>query len=212
MRGLTIVDSYVNLTVAGSTLSWQIAYTPSNLAQDVVILYLEALLMFGAPGSWFARVRVRLMGRSIFSNSAGGQLYLDGQTFGQLGPLRADGSPSVGLQFPSGNGEKASDFESWFYLAPELLLLSITVNFTSPLTIETNLTATAGTPNSSHPDGHRDYQLSVHCDHDGHSSFDFPGWFQYDPNSNVRRNPGKGHVPAFSDHYPEQSRTHTAST
>ena len=113
--------------------------------QNEVLFYLDGLLSFGAPAGWFARVRIRLVGRSIFSNGAGGQIYLDGQTFGEPGSPRADGSASVGLQFPSGNGAKASDFESWFYLAPVLLLVSVTVNFTSPLTIETNLSATAGT-------------------------------------------------------------------
>jgi len=33
----------------------------------------------------------------------------------------------VGLQFPSGNGDKGSDFESWFYLAPVLLIANIII-------------------------------------------------------------------------------------
>ncbi len=62
------------------------------------------------------RVRVKLMGRTIWSEQSGKRLYLDGQAFG----IPASGSElkktRIGLQFPSGDGARGSDFESWFYL------------------------------------------------------------------------------------------------
>jgi hypothetical protein len=51
-------------------------------------------------------------------------LYLDGQAFGQPG-TRSDGTARIDLRLPrSGRGARASDFESWFWLAntPRALL------------------------------------------------------------------------------------------
>src|SRR5579883_751853 len=127
LRGITITDSLI--TVNNNTVLWQLPYLESGYAQRVTVLYLNALLAAGAPAGWFARARVRLMGRTIFSGSTGSQLFLDGQSYGQAA-LRADGTtPRVDLQLPSGNDEKASDFESWFYVAPTLVLSSLTVNY-----------------------------------------------------------------------------------
>jgi len=44
-------------------------------------------------------------------------LFLDGQCFGKPG-VRSDNTPRIDLTLPSGNSAMASDFESWFYLAP----------------------------------------------------------------------------------------------
>jgi len=127
LRGITIVDAQI--AVSGTTVSWQLPYLQANTAQRITILYLDSLLSFGAPAGWFARVRVRLLGRAIFAGSGASQLFLDGQSFGQSA-TRADGKTTrTDLQLPSGNGAKASDFEGWFYVAPTLLLGSVTVNF-----------------------------------------------------------------------------------
>ncbi len=127
LRGITIVDA--KITVSSATLSWQLPYLQANAAQRITILFLDELLSFGAPARWFARARVRLLGRAIFSGSGASQLFLDGQSFGQSA-TRADGkTPRIDLQLPSGNGEKASDFEGWFYVAPTLLLVSVAVNY-----------------------------------------------------------------------------------
>ena len=135
LRGITIVDSMI--VVNGATLSWQLPYLKANSAQRLTILFLDELLSFGAPARWFARARVRLLGRTIFSGSGTGQLFLDGQSFGQPA-FRADGiTPRIDLQRPSGSGEKASDFEGWFYVAPTLLLVSVRVNY-SALTVVVN--------------------------------------------------------------------------
>jgi len=126
VRGITIVDSVIS--VSGGAILWQLPYLKANAAQRLTILYLDALLSFGATASWFARVRVRLLGRAIFASTGAGQLYLDGQSFGQPA-LRADGTPRIDLALPSGDNEKASDFEGWFYVAPTLLLTSVSVNY-----------------------------------------------------------------------------------
>ncbi len=69
-----------------------------------------------------ARVRVRLFGHMIYaepSNTCGPArtVYLDGQCFGKTAKL-SDGSTGIALKEPSGLSAVASDFESWFYLAP----------------------------------------------------------------------------------------------
>jgi hypothetical protein len=63
-------------------------------------------------------LRVTLKGHTLWSDVGDEQLYLDGQAFGEPG-LRADKKTArTALIFPSGNGAKASDFESWFYVGP----------------------------------------------------------------------------------------------
>jgi Family of unknown function (DUF6519) len=78
-------------------------------------------------------MRVTVKGHAIWSDQGGRSIYLDGQAFGRSGPndLRADQStPRTALMFPSGAGERASDFESWFYMVPPPLQVTA-VNFIS---------------------------------------------------------------------------------
>jgi hypothetical protein len=127
LRGITIVDA--EITITSGTLFWQLPFANANLAQRLTMVFLDDLLSFGAPYRWFARARVRLLGRAVFAGSGVGQLFLDGQSFGQAA-LRADGkTPRIDLQLPSGNNEKASDFEGWFYVAPTLLLIELKVEY-----------------------------------------------------------------------------------
>lgn len=77
------------------------------------------------------RVRVVLKGHLIWHTDANGRrIYLDGQTFGipgieksgyrpkpaERGKAEEERGQHIYLQFPSGTGRPASDFESWFYL------------------------------------------------------------------------------------------------
>jgi hypothetical protein len=77
------------------------------------------------------RVRVTLKGHLIWQTDANGRrIYLDGQTFGIPGLEKSGHRPKpaergkseeergqhIYLQFPSGTGRPASDFESWFYI------------------------------------------------------------------------------------------------
>lgn len=67
-------------------------------------------------GNSIARVRVTLKGRTIWSEQGGARIYLDGQAFGVPAGGDATRKSRIGLQFPSGDGARGSDFESWFYL------------------------------------------------------------------------------------------------
>ena len=75
------------------------------------------------------RMRIVLKGHAIWSKHDDKLYYLDGQVFGTPGK-RADRTPRTDLIFPSGNGQKASDFESWCQIYSPVNLLRIkTVNF-----------------------------------------------------------------------------------
>ncbi len=121
---------------SGSTLTWK-PFTAFR-GQAAAVLLLNGLLLFGAshqaPSTGqqtLSRVRVRLEGRTLFSTVTSGQAFLDGQAFG-TSAVRADNvTPRINLQLPSGNSEKASDFESWFYLAPTLAVVSLAIDHPS---------------------------------------------------------------------------------
>jgi len=65
------------------------------------------------------RVRYTLRGRALWLEQGNDRIYVDGQALGQRG-LRADGTPRIDLQLPSGDRRRASDFESWFYIQLQL--------------------------------------------------------------------------------------------
>jgi hypothetical protein len=82
------------------------------------------------------QVRVTLKGHCVWGRFGGKNYYVDGQAFG-ISDLRSDGkTPRIAMLFPSGNGETASDFESWFWLvpAPQIKIASLTMNPASVLT------------------------------------------------------------------------------
>ena len=61
------------------------------------------------------RIHVTVKGRLISRPGNDGRVYLDGQVFGA--PVaRTATDVRTSLTFPSGDGARASDFESWFYL------------------------------------------------------------------------------------------------
>ena len=109
-----------------SVISW-IPF-PSLNYDYAALLLIDELLAIGAARGIPSRVRVKVPGRALFSTDANGnQIYLDGQSFGTPA-TRADGvTARIDLQLPSGDGARASDFESWFYLAPIPALASFTV-------------------------------------------------------------------------------------
>lgn len=93
---------------------WQVAGTRSGapLMAAMPALRLDAV----APSQRTLRVRVTLKGHTIWGEFGKRRLYLDGQAFGRPG-LRAGGQTQrTALVFPTGNAERASDFESWFFL------------------------------------------------------------------------------------------------
>lgn len=80
----------------------------------------------GRPGASELAAAFTAAGPGARAVPTGTIAYLDGQTVGTAG-TRADGSPRVDLQLPSGALAKASDFESWFYLAPWLTISGVAV-------------------------------------------------------------------------------------
>lgn len=81
-----------------------------------------AELLAGPPAE--RRVRVTLKGHAIWSEQGGRRRYLDGQTVGQPGVRVLAGKAEIGvtrtdLVFPSGSGVRASDFESWLFVATQ---------------------------------------------------------------------------------------------
>jgi hypothetical protein len=79
----------------------------------------ELLKVLEGPPS-LRRVRVKLQGDKIWNVQGGRVLYLDGQAFGQPG-FRGDGTtPRTDLFFPSGDGARASNFESWLYVPAQI--------------------------------------------------------------------------------------------
>ena len=75
----------------------------------------------------FIRARIILKGRPTRGSATGSTLFLDGQCFTSPA-VRQDGTTTrTDLILPSGNEEKASDFESWFYVSPLVQIDTMTV-------------------------------------------------------------------------------------
>ena len=96
----------------GGTLAWSL---PDN-ARDTVGA-LSAASEFYAASGLYMQARVTLKGHAVIGTINGAPAWLDGQCFGKPG-TRFDNTPRVDYSYPSGNGAKASDFESWFSVAP----------------------------------------------------------------------------------------------
>ena len=125
------------ITVKGPLISWTLPYLQAAPLQILTVNAINTGLLFGAAFGQYARVRVRLLGNTISSGVANGQLFLDGQCLGQ--PItNADGTTRIDLQLPSSTGERYSDFESWFYLAPTLLIADLTVAYPALFAIAPN--------------------------------------------------------------------------
>jgi hypothetical protein len=118
LRWLFALDGGVTVNPAGNTIVW----TPGSQLFSTLSQLISEL----SPGQ-FIRVRVSLKGQTIFSAGTSGTMFLDGQCFG-MAATRSDGTARTDLAVPSGNGEKASDFESWFYLTPVQQISSMSVD------------------------------------------------------------------------------------
>jgi hypothetical protein len=119
------------ITIKATDLNWNLPFRGSKGEipgiQLEALVILDAMLLQGVSYSSFARARVNLSGTNIFAGTGPDQVFLDGRTLGAPG-TRADGvTPRIDLTLPSGSGGGASDFESWFYLAPTLALTGLNV-------------------------------------------------------------------------------------
>jgi hypothetical protein len=63
-------------------------------------------------------LRVTLKGHVIWREQGGRRLYLDGQAFGETSRVSESGAERTALIFPTGDGARASDFESWCRIGP----------------------------------------------------------------------------------------------
>jgi Family of unknown function (DUF6519) len=108
----------------GGALRWQLLPDDPAVAtiNDMIPVHEEEVTPLLLP-----RVRVRLIGQAFMATGASGPIYLNGRAFGQHGTRGIDGSDRIDLRFPSGDGPTASDFESWFYLAPVLQIKGLTI-------------------------------------------------------------------------------------
>jgi Family of unknown function (DUF6519) len=151
MRTVMTLDPPLGITVSGNQVNWILPEVIGNFGVfETYYLYvtLNNLLKSTAPLG-FARIRVRLLGEGVYGDSPNGNMYLDGSSFGATSARNADGSPCVSLNTPSGNLLKASDFESWFYLAPSLLIANATIQLMNEQSVVgSNNVTVGGSPGS----------------------------------------------------------------
>lgn len=119
------------VTTNQQNVTWNLPFR--NSKGELVGIQLEALLILdlmllqGMSYSSLVRARVRLSGTDVFAGDGSSRMYLDGQALGNPG-VRADGvTPRMDLAFPSGSAEEASNFTSWFFLAPILTVTALAV-------------------------------------------------------------------------------------
>ncbi len=112
---------YGSVVVESKVIHWSLSQDAGKKqGQDVFDLLPLVNQQKGAPGQNRFRMHVALKGHAIWSQHGNnGIIYLDGQAFGAPGKASTQGGgPVTSLNFPSGAGMRASDFESWFYLGP----------------------------------------------------------------------------------------------
>ena len=71
------------------------------------------------------RCRIGIKGETIFSLDGAVRAYLDGKATTFVGKRAAAETARTAQSFPSGIGERASDFESWFFLQSIPTLLKV---------------------------------------------------------------------------------------
>jgi Family of unknown function (DUF6519) len=120
IRTIEVMDMVVRSQ--GSSLTWSL---PLQIAEESI----QPLISGGAYFHEWARARVRLAGQALFASGGSGLVYLDGKALGRPGTQLADPDVQrVDLSLPSGSGQVASDFESWFQLAPAQTVASLGLN------------------------------------------------------------------------------------
>jgi hypothetical protein len=127
---ISILDWQTSVNASAMQILWELPSTDlTGLQFRYLQLINDNLLGVVADFGLYARARVKLLGNAIFAQSGATQMYLDGQSFGQPATRQDGTTPCISLQMPSGNGNTASDFEGWFYLAPFNGVDQITMNY-----------------------------------------------------------------------------------
>jgi len=121
IRLVFALDGSVAVTGNGNTIAW----TLGAAAVPFLVATADGLSTLADQGS-FIRARIALKGRAIRGADAATPMFLDGQSYG-IPSTRTNGGSRTDLALPSGNNEKASDFESWFYLAPVQRIARMTI-------------------------------------------------------------------------------------
>jgi hypothetical protein len=107
---------------AGAAQPISIAATLAGLTTGVATRAALAV----APANTF-RIHVTLVGRQLWQDVGDRRAYLDGQVFGVPGKRRSGGTCSA-IDLPSGDGARASDFASWFYLGGARVQTALTAD------------------------------------------------------------------------------------
>lgn len=143
LRYELVIDGRTSST--GTNLLWQMPWEPKTPAETLTLELLEVLLVVGALRNDYGRVRVKLAGNRLFAGPLN-QIFLDGFCLGTPA-IRADGTtPRLDLNLPSGSGVVASDFDSWFYLAPTQLAAGLGIDHPNLLVNPDGTVVDAGNP------------------------------------------------------------------
>jgi hypothetical protein len=153
LRTPLILDSLVALEA--NVLRWELPML-NRTDQLAELNYINQTVMQWARLGVPTRVRVRLPGHALYAvTDAGLQLYLDGQSFGHTVIDVTSKTSRIDLGLQSGDGQRASDFESWFYLYPVLAMESVSVTYSTLMVRDDGETAsvvkTDVTPDVAHP-------------------------------------------------------------
>jgi hypothetical protein len=143
LRYELVIDGRTSST--GTNLLWQMPWEPKTPAETLTLELLEVLLLVGAMRNDYGRVRVKLAGNRLFAGPLN-QIFLDGFCLGTPA-IRADGTtPRIDLNLPSGSGVVASDFDSWFYLAPTQFVAGLSSDHPNLLVNPDGTVVDAGNP------------------------------------------------------------------
>lgn len=134
---VAVLDWQTSIKATAMQIAWQVPATDLTGVQSRYLQFINDRLLGGlAEFGIYARVRVKLLGDAIFAQSGAALLaesgvtsFLDGQSFGVAATRQDNQTLCIALQMPSGNGEKASNFEGWFYLAPFNSVSQVTTNY-----------------------------------------------------------------------------------
>ena len=119
---LTVRRSVIlNGTIKAGGGNTEFQFLPDPLLDPVTVrrwLAEDARLF---PRANLPGVRCRVVLKGNFISGGGGKaLQLDGNAFGYHIAIDATGTPGIAIQFPTGDGVKGGDFESWFWLTAPL--------------------------------------------------------------------------------------------
>ncbi len=156
-----VLDGGITTDPTANTIKWAMGRTILRFLSQ----FATGLGSLADTGE-FMRARVTLKGHTTRGADPRTPLFLDGQCFGTAA-TRSGGAPRTDLILPSGNGAKASDFESWFYLAPAQRIDNMTITPSAVAFVFSNtgvklVDNTSGTPDPKSPAVSPTLSLTLH--------------------------------------------------